>query len=485
MAAERTPTGVPSEARDALRDLTSAVASITEELTCAICMCAVTDPVVLLCGHIGCSHCMSEWLSRKSDCPSCRAVMPAENSSVKCFPLDTVMSCVHSMEPLLETLRVDLATRRVASPVPTAAGEPASLIDSRAEVPLGLEVIDSMFRDHLSSMLRTYSTYLQGLQQTRDAMLRASAADPASFPDGGTVARRQYETEYRALLDDVRAFLGKALPPIASLPVFIIVHIPSLALSFNLSVRATDSITSCVLPAIRSTLKDKFGSDVVDFPTDCAWHLMSGDEMVHANCDVAIPLSEQCPHGRPPPGSKLVVLGNVSRPTSVVGSCAVDRWQPGMKENYYWCTTCGLKWICSACSQCCHKGKGHQVVLFLSQHAPTFACCYCRSRTKNCGVPPGQPATADASSVSSPAHGCAHAPGADTSRAGGAAATVAPPPAGTLIDASSGERARPRPPAATSDLVAGAVPPATRTATDATSVGAVASAGGILRRIFS
>ena len=48
---------------------------------------------------------------------------------------------------------------------------------------------------------------------------------------------------------------------------------------------------------------------------------------------------------------------------------------------YHSGTDCQKNWLCSSCAFTCHAG--HTVVPFLTQHKPSFACCYCK-KTKCC-----------------------------------------------------------------------------------------------------
>jgi hypothetical protein len=42
---------------------------------CAICLGALNEPVVTLCGHVFCWSCLSEWLRRSNRCPTCGGII--------------------------------------------------------------------------------------------------------------------------------------------------------------------------------------------------------------------------------------------------------------------------------------------------------------------------------------------------------------------------------------------------------------------------
>jgi hypothetical protein len=56
----------------------------------------------------------------------------------------------------------------------------------------------------------------------------------------------------------------------------------------------------------------------------------------------------------------------------------------GMAMDYYRCETCNLNWVCRRCAEQCHPG--HQIVTYVLNHTPTWACCYCAKKRKqtNC-----------------------------------------------------------------------------------------------------
>eukprot|EP00759_Apiculatamorpha_spiralis_P033936 PhF_6_TR35043/c0_g1_i1/m.51063/K10666/RNF5; E3 ubiquitin-protein ligase RNF5 len=54
-----------------------------ENFECNICFDPATDPVVTRCGHLYCWKCLSEWLSRKPDCPVCKGAVVKD----ECVPL--------------------------------------------------------------------------------------------------------------------------------------------------------------------------------------------------------------------------------------------------------------------------------------------------------------------------------------------------------------------------------------------------------------
>ena len=49
-------------------------AKTEQAVTCVICHEAVTNPKSLACGHTFCTHCIDQWLTLASKCPTCNKI---------------------------------------------------------------------------------------------------------------------------------------------------------------------------------------------------------------------------------------------------------------------------------------------------------------------------------------------------------------------------------------------------------------------------
>ena len=49
-------------------------AKTEQAVTCVICYEAVTNPKSLACGHTFCTHCIDQWLTLASKCPTCNKI---------------------------------------------------------------------------------------------------------------------------------------------------------------------------------------------------------------------------------------------------------------------------------------------------------------------------------------------------------------------------------------------------------------------------
>ncbi|KAK5610102.1 hypothetical protein CRENBAI_011660 [Crenichthys baileyi] len=52
--------------------------SLSDDLTCSVCLIIFTDPVILFCGHSFCRECITLSLKSSNQCPQCRATVPTD-----------------------------------------------------------------------------------------------------------------------------------------------------------------------------------------------------------------------------------------------------------------------------------------------------------------------------------------------------------------------------------------------------------------------
>jgi len=88
-------------------------------------------------------------------------------------------------------------------------------------------------------------------------------------------------------------------------------------------------------------------------------------------------------HYNPDPGAYFVLQGQLKCAKDAPKRCykAIHPTLEKVVSIDYWnCKTCDLKWLCAACTECCHKG--HEINFFTSQ-IPSWSCCYCYKK-KQC-----------------------------------------------------------------------------------------------------
>jgi len=82
------------------------------------------------------------------------------------------------------------------------------------------------------------------------------------------------------------------------------------------------------------------------------------------------------------PGAEILLIGAVKLESEAPETCFTADYKQGgdQRVDYFRCNTCGLNWICKPCSGVCHKG--HDIVSFMKNHKPSYACCYCVKKKK-------------------------------------------------------------------------------------------------------
>jgi len=81
-------------------------------------------------------------------------------------------------------------------------------------------------------------------------------------------------------------------------------------------------------------------------------------------------------------GAQIHVLTPFVLKSECPSPCITYGWtkELGLKCDYFRCKTCGFNWVCRPCKLQCHKD--HELVPFMMQHTPSYACCYCVKKKK-------------------------------------------------------------------------------------------------------
>lgn len=75
------------------------------------------------------------------------------------------------------------------------------------------------------------------------------------------------------------------------------------------------------------------------------------------------------------PNSEIVIHGSLRCESDLPKRCFVQTFKKDKKDtmDYFYCKQCSFKWICRPCMDVCHKG--HDVVPYIMNHVPEWACC--------------------------------------------------------------------------------------------------------------
>jgi len=169
-------------------------------------------------------------------------------------------------------------------------------------------------------------------------------------------------------------YLKGAIPPPEFLPVLVNVSIPSKnEIIRNIHISPTD--TAWEIKQLIVLRMEKKGDPIVGFEKSNILLLVNDTD------GTKIPITDDTTpivgHYHPDPGSTLVLQGHLKCKSDAPKQCFKQSFIKGanMAVDYYTCNTCNTNWICKSCADTCHKG--HVIVDYLTQHVPSWACCYC------------------------------------------------------------------------------------------------------------
>merc|ERR1712228_508595 len=186
----------------------------------------------------------------------------------------------------------------------------------------------------------------------------------------------------KLLSDSYEEYMKKTGPSPFLLPILITIRIRGRTQHWTLKLNATDQI-GVILKIVKQKFID-FGDEIDEWQfDDDAKEIELGimrpliDKMeIIKNMELC--LSELDVRQ----GAAIHVLTNFVLKSEAPRPCFTYDFDKDKKQkcDYYKCKTCGFNWVCGACSIQCHKG--HEIVAFMLNHVPTYACCYCVKKKK-------------------------------------------------------------------------------------------------------
>eukprot|EP00004_Rigifila_ramosa_P016646 TRINITY_DN3968_c0_g1_i1.p1 TRINITY_DN3968_c0_g1~~TRINITY_DN3968_c0_g1_i1.p1 ORF type:complete len:387 (-),score=85.25 TRINITY_DN3968_c0_g1_i1:26-1186(-) len=371
MAEEDFPIAIPAKA-------------VLEELTCPVCFRELAVSTMTPCGHNFCFKCIDECLARKQICPMCnKPVAPA--ALIKNHHLDKLIAIVQKERDHAAKLYFDKMFAQ--APAPAAAdGRPG---DSAAPERSPLELI---FQRYMRAQLLGYERFQQELRirhelskiqikEETTALLRASPPDAASRIQRQADERvAELETHFAAssalLLQQYEESLSRLVVAPVSLPVTVVFQLETAP---DRQLPPIELKSSHTLRDVRASVAAALGVDTSVFGLHNAIVLKpfadSREEFVLVETR---PVLEQ---RQIHPGQVLVMKGTVRALSSQCYALTYDKANPAATD-FFKCTTCDANWICPSCATRCHSG--HNVTLFIGNHRPTWACCYCKKVPGRC-----------------------------------------------------------------------------------------------------
>lgn len=361
------------------------------------------------CGHIFCGECITECLDRQAKCPAC-------NASVR---INDVVANKHADRLLALLLRQkDEASKRYferlvnnsharagagahddADADDLTASQQARAIE-RHEM---LSPVESLFHQHMKQSLGVFESFLTDVNarcaaaaadtkqryvaKMEDA--RKSVRDPAALNEriASLVARcdsacakieRGRVESQRLVLEQFSEHLQRCGTAPERLPCAVRIRLADWSAADAL--RATLKPADRAGPSIRAafeTRQRERGDPVVSWGEDVTFEMLTiTGRKVALDDDVALGARGL------ESDAEIVIRGAVVLESNKPHLCFATTFKDGDAMDYKQCQECRLNWICASCAEVCHKG--HTLTSFLEQHKPTWGCCYCKKKGKNC-----------------------------------------------------------------------------------------------------
>eukprot|EP00808_Paulinella_micropora_P007163 g58457.t1 len=396
---------------------------IYESFICSICLEDFTDVHMTECGHNFCEACIRESLDRRHYCPLCQRETTADQLRKN----HTMDALLHQIKEQKEQLIQNYVQEQVR-----AAAYRNGIGDTQGN--RELSPIEALFQKHTKRGLMEFEIYMQQLRgqyearqselsvryQDRLSTLQArrhvefkmlvdqdqnsvaggnSLSEPGSSPalmrsqsvENAREAAEALKSNYQKESTELKTWFDRAeesllaaydqhmaavIPSPHLLPIkcSLVVH-PALDQMLPLRCEATLKPTDTVSTVLQ-ILKQKI-ADVIGFGegVKIALRRAPGQMEMVQGCALISELGVRA-------GAEFVVSGNVQLHSVEPPKCLTAVWETEAQklQDYFRCKTCNLNWVCKACSEYCHKD--HEVCVFMKDHKPSFACCYCMQKRK-------------------------------------------------------------------------------------------------------
>lgn len=372
-----------------------------EEFLCAICYETMRETKMTPCGHIFCGDCITECLDRQAKCPACNASVTARD----------VVANKHADRLLALLVRQkDEASKRYFERLVNRGSAAADADDLTASQQMRaaernelLSPVESLFHQHMKQSLGVFESFLTDVNarcasaaadtkqryvaKMEDA--RKSVRDPVALNEriASLVARcdaacakieRGRAESQKLVLEQFAAHLQRCGTAPERLPCVVRIRLADWAAAD--AVRATLKPADAAGAAIRAafeTRQRERADPVVSWGDNVQFEMVTiTGKKVALDDDVALGARGL------ESDAEIVIRGAVVLESNKPQLCFATTFKEGDAMDYKQCQECRLNWICKSCAEVCHKG--HTLSPFLEQHKPTWGCCYCKKKGKNC-----------------------------------------------------------------------------------------------------
>eukprot|EP01022_Parablepharisma_sp_SALTPOND_P007839 TRINITY_DN1334_c0_g1_i1.p2 TRINITY_DN1334_c0_g1~~TRINITY_DN1334_c0_g1_i1.p2 ORF type:complete len:404 (+),score=25.01 TRINITY_DN1334_c0_g1_i1:83-1213(+) len=342
-------------------------------LECSVCCSEYTDPLLTRCGHTFCRDCIEECINRNHECPECKRTLTKEDLA-KNIQIERIQRQIRELynkaknEIVESVLALEGGFSSNKSPIMSIFQ--ANLKDQLVRFE---RLCDDVKRECEETKKKVRTKYAGGLKGPENLQLKQEEANADK--------RCAIATEY--LLKTYDRYMKESLVGPQLLPVALTVHVPHKDVKLDsVSVKPNEPIREVRL-AVEKYFKDQHNPILRwDLNMKYVIHTLLDEEVkVLSATEEMKSLSEVGVF----PGSRVELNGTFLCESDVPKPCITLKFrkEEGKMYDYYSCETCSLNWICEPCIQQCHKG--HTCKLYLKNHVPTWACCYCTK--KGCKLP--------------------------------------------------------------------------------------------------
>lgn len=382
--------------------------AIVDPLTCAICSDLFNKAVVTSCGHTFCEACIHECLNLKHVCPLCNKDGITVDKLVRNLALDGVIESVREASASADEQYTSDLFVRARNNMNMNTETTATTGATNSTLP----TLEATFASYMSETLlafRNHQANLDAMHRRRLAQLQIACASDPQFVFKQSELEKRHERASALMIEELCCYLGQtAVPPFLVPTTVTVVFRGGSKGARQREIRFDANLTGATTAAdiwdlVREAVVSR-GDEIIktnslrvvlhrrrrgheghpagdDHHTDAAGddHHTDADQDVALGLDSPMPLFSAVPEKRLDGARWMVYVEGESLLKSDTEPCfsRVFKKDTGQKTNYYSCLTCGIKWICPRCASTCHTAQGHEVVMYLKGHTPTWACCYC------------------------------------------------------------------------------------------------------------
>ncbi|CAI2369745.1 unnamed protein product [Moneuplotes crassus] len=376
---------------------------ILDQFECLVCMNHFRTPHITKCGHSFCQDCIFECLNLKKQCPHCNE---------GCQPEEVIRN--YQLEDLLNQLNEakKAESEKYFDKIANNEDDEAGIVKDKSP-------IETVFLLNLREGLLKYQKYYQTLLDEKSKLIEdidkkfaiklmeEGEAFQATLESEKQQSITECEGKFREVIDmlvqNYSNAVGSAIPEPEALPVRVTVKVSNKNISFKeISMKSYDCMND-IKRIVIDRFKDmndpveEWGNDVQIYirgplvvrkreEDKNEWDIDEGmdpDKVLGKTMKVNNMLTTREKLGIQN-GSTIEIYGTIKLKSDMPKKCMKVDFVKGQGEkyDYFKCNTCNLKWLCEACSECCHISQGHEIVPFLVDHTPDWACCYCVKKKK-------------------------------------------------------------------------------------------------------